>query len=66
MDTKNKESVVLNQIKECFISGDDISISIIQRRFALGYNSAGRIFDALVNEKLIIRNSNFLGVSKFI
>lgn len=64
MDLQDKNLMVFNQIKDCFKSGDEISISIIQRRFALGYNAAWRVMDALVSEKIVILNENKFGVSR--
>lgn len=62
---QEKDLTVFNQIKECFKSGDEISVSIIQRRFKLGYNAAWRVMDALLSEKIVIPNENKFGVSKF-
>lgn len=64
MELQDKDLKVFNQIKECFKSGDEISISIIQRRFALGYNAAWRVMDALLSEKIVIPNENKFGVSR--
>ena len=50
MDLQEKDLMVFNQIKECFKSGDEISISIIQRRFALGYNAAWRVFQHITKK----------------
>jgi len=59
-----KESKIKHQIKSCFTSGDEISISIIQRRFGLGYNAAWRVMDALLSEKFVTKNENQLGIAK--
>lgn len=56
-----KEEEVIDSVKEDFESGDDISISIIQRKYALGYNAAGRVFDKLVNENFIKKPSGKFG-----
>lgn len=48
-----------------FSSGDDISIPLIQRKCACGYNTASRVFDDLVSKGIIIRSTNQFGVSKF-
>jgi len=59
-----KEELVFNQIKESFKKNDDISISLIQRKFLIGYNSATRIIDKLEAENIIIKNKNKFGVGK--
>ena len=49
---------------QMFKSGDDISISIIQRRFALGYNASWRVMDALLSEKFVTPNEKQIGIAK--
>jgi Fic family protein len=56
-----KEEKSIESVKEDFKSGDDISIPIIQRKYGLGYNTAGRVFDKLVNEKFIQKPSGKFG-----
>lgn len=58
---KYKEDEAVESVKENFKSGEDISIPIIQRRYTLGYNSAGRVFDRLVNEGIIKKPSGKFG-----
>jgi hypothetical protein len=52
-------------IFELFKSGEDISISLIQRKCQVGYNSAYRTFENLIEDGLIERGIGY-GVSKFI
>ena len=52
-------------IFQMFNSGDDISISLIQRKCRVGYNSAYRTFENLVEDGLIEKGKKF-GVSKFV
>lgn len=52
-------------IFQMFKSGDDISISLIQRKCKTGYNSAYRTFENLVEDGLIERGEGN-GVSKFV
>lgn len=48
-----------------FNSGDDISISLIQRKCCVGYNTAKRVFENLVYDGLIQKGDKN-GVSKLI
>lgn len=50
---------------QMFKSGDDISVSLIQRKCKVGYNSASRTFENLVEDGLI-EKGNGNGVSKFL
>lgn len=50
---------------QMFESGDDISVSLIQRKCKVGYNSASRTFENLVKDGLI-KKVDGNGVSKFI
>lgn len=58
---QDKEKFVVNQIKACYLTGDEISISVIQRKFGLGYNAAWRIVDVLVDDKFLNSVSNSFG-----
>jgi len=44
-----------------FSSGDDISVSLIQRKCRCGYNSAYMVFEMLVEDDLIERGPTSLG-----
>lgn len=48
---------------QMFKSGDDISVSLIQRKCQVGYNSASRTFKNLFEDGLIEKKN---GESKFI
>lgn len=50
-------------IFQIFKSGDDISVPLIQRKCKVGYNSAFRVFENLIEDGLIERGN---GVSKFV
>jgi len=50
---------------QMFKSGDDISVSLIQRKCKVGYNSAYRVFENLVEDGLVEKGIGN-GVSKFI
>lgn len=50
---------------QMFKSGDDISVSLIQRKCKVGYNSALRTFENLVEDGLI-EKGKVNGVSKFL
>ena len=50
---------------QMFKSGDDISVSLIQRKCKVGYNSASRTFENLVEDGCI-EKGNGNGVSKFL
>lgn len=50
---------------QMFKSGDDISVSLIQRKCRVGYNSAYRVFENLVEDGLVEKGIGN-GVSKFI
>ena len=52
-------------IFQMFKSGDEISVSLIQRKCTVGYNSASRTFENLVEDGLIL-NGNGNGISKFL
>lgn len=45
-----------------FSKGDDISISIIQRKCKVGYNAAYRLLNYLIIQKLIIKNNHIYSV----
>jgi hypothetical protein len=55
---------VENEVLTTFNNGDDISISLIQRRCTCGFNSASRVFNKLLAEGTIVKTSQN-GVSKF-
>lgn len=59
-DSKTRASVL-----QMFRSGDAISVSLIQRRCMVGYYSALRVFNSLVEDRLIERGDPD-GVSKFL
>ena len=50
---------------QMFKSGDDISVSLIQRKCQVGYNSASRTFENLVEDRLIEKGNGNV-VSKFL
>lgn len=50
---------------QMFKSGDDISVSLIQRKCKVGYYSASRTFENLVEDGLIEKGKDY-GVSKFL
>jgi Fic family protein len=59
-DVKTRTSVF-----QMFKSGDDISVSLIQKKCKVGYNSASRTFENLVEDGFI-EKGNGNGVSKFL
>jgi hypothetical protein len=52
-DHQTKELVI-----EYFKSGDDISISLIQRKCKVGYFSASRVLDDLICNRLVSTNGH--------
>ena len=50
---------------QMFKSGEEISVSLIQRKCAVGYNSASRTFENLIEDGLILKG-NGNGISKFL
>lgn len=62
MKTK-KVDLYIEELKELgFSKGDDISISIIQRKCKVGYNAAYRLLNYLILQKLIVKNNNSYSV----
>lgn len=59
-DIKTRTSVF-----KMFKSGDDISVSLIQRKCNVGYNSASRTFENLIEDRLIERGKGN-EISKFL
>lgn len=59
-DAKVKETAL-----QMFKSGDDISISLIQRKCKAGYNSAYRVFEDLIKTGIVKRGIKY-GYSTFI
>ena len=59
-DIKTRTSVF-----KMFKSGDDISVSLIQRKCNVGYNSASRTFENLIEDGLIERGKGN-EISKFL
>lgn len=57
----NKEADIKAQkeFDNIFKKDDDVSISILQRKCKLGYNSAVRLFQYLIQQKRISKN-NFI------
>lgn len=49
----SRDAEIILQIKKTFKSGDDISTSIIQRKYLTGYNLATRVFNQLTTEGFI-------------
>jgi predicted transcriptional regulator len=47
---------------ERFNSGDDISVSLIQRKCKCGYFSASRVLENLIDEGLVERTKGLLGL----
>jgi len=45
-----------------FSKGDDISISIIQRKCKVGWNAASRLLTHLIKEKKIVKNNHIYSV----
>lgn len=62
---EKQDETVMDLISIMFKSGDDISVSLIQRKCKAGYNSASRTFEKLINEGLITNEDSY-GQSKFI
>jgi DNA segregation ATPase FtsK/SpoIIIE-like protein len=56
-DEKTRSAILLH-----FKSGDDISISLIQRKCQVGYNSAYRTYNMLITDGLIIKPKNLSAV----
>lgn len=50
---EEREQRIANYIMSTSNVGETISLSLIQRKFSLGYNSAGRVFDILSDRKFI-------------
>lgn len=50
---------------QMFKSGDDITVSLIQRKCQVGYNSASRTFENLVEDGLVEKVKDN-SVSKFL
>jgi DNA segregation ATPase FtsK/SpoIIIE-like protein len=49
-----RDEQVVEDVKNWFKSGDDISIPIIQRKCKTGYNLAYRVYTKLVEDGIII------------
>lgn len=62
MEQYMKTRVVVFQM---FNTGDDISVSLIQRKCKVGYNSASRVLENLIEDGLVEKiNKN--GLCKFL
>tara|TARA_R110002049_G_scaffold10345_3_gene50972 strand:- start:1798 stop:2016 length:219 start_codon:yes stop_codon:yes gene_type:complete len=63
-----KETQLKHDIKtrggvfERFNSGDDISVSLIQRKCNCGYFSASRVLENLIDDGLVERTKGLLGL----
>lgn len=63
METANQIDLYIDEMKKLgFSKGDDISISIIQRKCKVGYNAAYRLLNYLISQKLIVKNNNSYSV----
>ena len=62
---KQQDAKTLIEVFKSFGPGDDISISLIQRKCKVGYNTAYRTFYHLVHDGIIKQVDNN-GISKFI
>lgn len=60
-----QDEKTLIEVFKLFDPGDDISISLIQRKCQVGYNTAYRTFEHLIRNGKIKRGDNN-GISKFI
>ena len=67
-EVQSKQDVdTLVSVLNNFGSGNDISISLIQRKCKCGYNSAYRVFEKLAKKGRIIRSETHpLGISKML
>lgn len=55
------KSAILTRFK----SGDDISVSLIQRKCQVGYNSAYRTYNMMITDGLIKKPENLRAVGTF-
>lgn len=62
MEQYMKTRVVVFQM---FNTGDDISVSLIQRKCKVGYNSASRVLENLIEDGLV-EKINDIGLCKFL
>jgi DNA segregation ATPase FtsK/SpoIIIE-like protein len=53
-----QDQITKKSVVEMFKSGDDISISLIQRKCKVGYFSASRVLDSLICGRLVKTNGN--------
>ncbi len=53
---KKKDEQLEKDIKATFKSGDDISVSIVQRKFTVGYFRACRVSDKLIKDGYFIKS----------
>ena len=51
---------------ERFNSGDDISVSLIQRKCKCGYFSASRVLENLIDDGLVERGKTATAISKML
>lgn len=66
MKQAERDDTLFEEIVDALQDGDDISISLIQRRFKTGYNLASGVFNKLLEAEFIeLPDNHPLGVSKF-
>ena len=63
---ENKTEQTIMSVTNHFKDGDDISVSLIQRKCILGYNKAASTFEELCKRGFIEKSETKYGVSKFI
>ena len=59
-DEKTRSAILIH-----FKSGDDISVSLIQRKCQVGYNSAYRTYNMMISDGLIKKPTNLRAVGAF-
>ena len=53
-------------VLQIFKSGDNIGVSLIQRKCRCGYFSASRVLKSLIEDKLVQRGKKAGGISKML
>jgi hypothetical protein len=61
-----QDKITMGNVLNMFSTGDEISISLIQRKCKAGYFSAYRVFEQLKEEGRIRPGKGANGISKFI
>lgn len=61
-----QDKITMSNVVNMFSTGDEISISLIQRKCKAGYFSAYRVFEQLKEDGRIKASKSVNGISEFI